>query len=84
MSREAGGFWGMDLGLARVQHAAWEPPNTLPIVEWARQNVVLPAAYAKSGPLDLRSSPWLVFPLEQLMSQRVQKVNFLKGGLHAY
>lgn len=69
----------MDVTLARIQHAAWSPPNQLPIVEWARKNIELPASYAKSGPLDLRSSPWLRFPLEALMDHRVQKVNSLKG-----
>lgn len=69
----------MDLTLARIQHGAWERPNRLPITEWARQQIILPDAYAKSGPVDLRPSPWLIPPLEALMDHHVQKVNSLKG-----
>lgn len=69
----------MDRRLAHVGYHGWEPPSDLPLLERVRREVKLGGGYGKSGPLDLRQSPWLVPPLEAMMDHRIQKVNCLKG-----
>lgn len=51
-----------------------QPPDRRPIYAWARDNLVLPAAYAVPGPVDFASSRYLMAPLDAVQSEVVRSV----------
>lgn len=68
------------------------PPEKLAIEDWLRQNVILDDRTAFPGPLDVRNSPWLRRPFQDITDHAVReiiltcsvqsgKTIFLEGGM---
>jgi phage terminase large subunit GpA-like protein len=53
------------------------PPFSGSLIEWAKENVILPAAYAIPGPLDLSTSPYLIEPAKALLNPKIRQVNLI-------
>jgi hypothetical protein len=75
-----------------VAREALVPPERLAVDEWLRQNVVLEDRTAFPGPLDVRNSPWLLRPFQDLTDHSIReiiltcsvqsgKTIFLEGGM---
>lgn len=60
-------------------HAAWEPPDLRPIVEWAAENIDLPLAYAIPGPFHAEKSRHILKVFEALEDDTRRMVNVLKA-----
>ena len=58
-------------------NAAWNPPWTGSIYEWAHRNVELPNAYAVQGRFDISISKYLIPPLDDLLNNKVVQVNII-------
>jgi hypothetical protein len=50
-------------------------PDRRPIYHWARDNLVLPAAYAVPGPVSLDSSRYLMAPLDAVQNESVRQIS---------
>lgn len=50
------------------------PISTVPIYEWAAQELVLPKSYQKHGPFDVNSSRYLIEPLKALQDPDIRVV----------
>lgn len=54
-------------------------PYTGSITEWAHQNIKLPETYGQPGRVDLRTSPWLIPPLEDVLNPKVTMIVKIMG-----
>lgn len=59
--------------------AGWEPPDSRPIVEWAKENIYLPLAYAIPGPFRPDTSRHILDPFAALEDDSRRMVNILKA-----
>jgi phage terminase large subunit GpA-like protein len=55
----------------------FQMPYTGSLIEWARENVILPDAYAIPGSLDLSTSPYLIEPSKALLDGKYRMVNLI-------
>lgn len=69
----------IDDPLIAAFHAGWEPPDVRPIVEWAKENIDLPPAYAIPGPFHPETSRHILAPFEALQDETRRVVNILKA-----
>lgn len=82
----------MSFSVYDIAAEALLPPEKLSVEDWLRANVVLDETTAFPGPLDVRNSPWLIAPFQDLANHSVReivltcavqsgKTTFLEGGM---
>lgn len=82
----------MSFSVYDIAAEALLPPEKLSVEDWLRQNVILDETTAFPGPLDVRNSPWLIAPFQDLANHSVReivltcavqsgKTTFLEGGM---
>jgi len=66
-----------ELQLNQTFLAAFEPIDTRPVYEWAKDNIKLPQkGYGINGTFDVSISPYLKKPMEDLTDTSIEQLNF--------
>lgn len=63
--------------LLQVFSDGFQMPYTGSLIEWGRENVILPDAYAIPGSLDLSTSPYLIEPAKALLNGKYRQLNLI-------